>query len=233
MDVLALGPLKVRKIVKTTGTTSKKPLTVVLMHGYGAPGDDLVGLADTIEAPLGTTFLFPEAPSVLFDDARAWWPIDVGRFQRAMMRGTLDEVMQDVPEGMQASREKVIAMLDAIEHDAKTPRERIVLGGFSQGSMLAVDAALRDARPPAGLVVMSGTLLAAGEWVPLMATRKDLPVFQSHGTEDPILPFAIAERLRDALKDAGMRVSFRSFEGGHGIAPSVTRDLGEWLHSLT
>src|SRR4051812_3744132 len=100
MDVLALGPLRVRKIVKTSGTTSEKPLTVVLMHGYGAPGDDLVALAGEIEAPAGTTFLFPEAPSLLFGDARAWWQIDVGRFQRAMVNGTLDEVMSDVPDGL-------------------------------------------------------------------------------------------------------------------------------------
>lgn len=240
MDVLDLGPLHVRRIVKTSGTTSKNdgktpgaPLTVVLMHGYGAPGDDLVGLAGAIDAPPGTTFLFPEAPSILMGDARMWWPIDVGRFQRAMMRGTLDEVMQDVPEGIAASRDKVIAMLDAIEQETKTPGDRIVLGGFSQGSMLALDVALRNRRPLAGLLVMSGTLIAAAEWLPLMAARKELPVFQSHGTEDPILPYPIAERLRDALKAAGLRVSFESFDGGHGIPPSVMRDVGAWLRSLS
>ena len=237
MDVLALGPLRVRKIVKTSGTTSKNdrkaaagPLVVVLMHGYGAPGDDLVSLAGAIDAPAGTTFLFPEAPSLLFDDARAWWPIDVGRFQRAMMRGTLDEVMRDVPDGLQGVRDDVVGMLDALEQQTKGAR--VVLGGFSQGSMLALDVTLRTKRPLAGVVVMSGTLIAAAEWLPLMTARKDLPVFQSHGKDDPILPYVIAERLRSAMDDAGMRVSFRSFEGGHGIPPTVMRDLGEWLHSV-
>lgn len=237
MDVLALGPLRVRKIVKTSGTTPKSvgkaaagPLTVVLMHGYGAPGDDLVSLAGAIDAPAGTTFLFPEAPSLLFDDARAWWPIDVGRFQRAMMHGTLDEVMRDVPEGLEDAREDVVGMLDALEQQTKGAR--VVLGGFSQGSMLALDVALRSKRPLAGLAILSGTLLAAGEWVPLMASRKDLHVFQSHGTEDPILPYVIAERLHHVLDDAGMRVSFTPFDGGHGIPPQVMRDLGTWLCAL-
>ena len=89
MDVLSLGSLRVRRVVKTSGNTSKTdvPLTVVLMHGYGAPGDDLVGLADVLAVPVGTTFLFPEAPSGLTgaaalmslgDEGRAWWQIDIG-----------------------------------------------------------------------------------------------------------------------------------------------------------
>lgn len=244
MDVLELGPLRVRKTVKISGTTSKSavqaPLTVVLMHGYGAPGDDLVSMAGQLEAPAGTTFLFPEAPSLLGDpsmrelygDARAWWEIDVGRFQRAMMRGTLDEVMNEVPEGIEEAREGLAAMLDALVGEHETPADRIVLGGFSQGSMLALDVALRHERPLAGLVVLSGTLLAAHEWVPLMARRKDLAVFQSHGTEDPILPYPIAEKLRRALGDAGLHVSFTPFGGGHGIPPEVMRDLGQWLRMV-
>ena len=247
MDLVELGSLRARRIVKTSGTTSKTgtapPLTVVLMHGYGAPGDDLVALADVLDAPEGTTFLFPEAPNMLGDaalmsllgDARAWWPIDVGRFQRAMMRGSLaalEELTKDVPEGMAEAREGVVSLLDAVESELGTPPERIVLGGFSQGSMLALDVALRTERALAGLVVLSGTLLAASEWVPRMATRKELPVFQSHGTEDPILPFVIAQKLRQALDDAGMRVSFTQFEGGHGIPPGVLRHLGVWLHAL-
>ena len=243
MDVLQLGPLRLRQMVKATGTTPKNadatPLTVILMHGYGAPGDDLVSLGGVIEAPVGTRFLFPEAPSLLgaggmFDmgDARAWWDIDVGRFQRAMMRGTIDEVMDEVPPGMSAATESVAAMLDALEEESKSTGSRMVLGGFSQGSMLALDVALRTKRHFAGLALLSSTLLAKHEWVPLMAARAGLKTFQSHGTEDPILPYPIAEKLRHALVDAGLEVSFTSFDGGHGIPPQVMRDLGQWLRTL-
>jgi phospholipase/carboxylesterase len=232
MNVVELGGMRAVKIVKTDGTTPESdghgPLTIVLMHGYGAPGDDLVSLAAVIQAPAGSTFLFPEAPSMLgFGDARAWWEIDVGRFQRAMMMGTLDEVMKDVPEGMASACESIARMLDAID-----PKGRIVLGGFSQGSMLAMDVALRTKRSLAGLVVLSGTLLARDEWLPRMPERKGLPVFQSHGTEDPLLPFMIAEGLRDAMKDAGLDVTFTKFRGGHGIGPEVIRDLNAWLRKL-
>ena len=242
MDVLKLGPLRVRRFVKTTGNTPKSagdtPLTVVLMHGYGAPGDDLVGLGGAIAAPVGTTFLFPEAPSgitgaaadmTLTEEGRAWWQIDIARYQRAAMLGTLEKLVEDVPEGLAEARASVVAMLDAYERETSTESKRIVLGGFSQGSMLALDVALHTPRPLAGLAVLSGTLLASKEWLPRMAARKDLPVFQSHGRRDPILPFPVAERLRHELENAGLRVSFTSFDDGHGIPPEVMRDLGTWL----
>ena len=240
MAVQKLGPLRVRTIVKTPGTTSKNALTVVLMHGYGAPGDDLVSMADAIDAPAGTTFVFPEAPLSLSDprmpflgDARAWWPVDLGRFERASREGTMDALIDNEPDGMSSARDAVVAMLDALEAETKTPGARIVLGGFSQGSMIATDVALRTTRPLAGLAVLSGTLLAATEWLPGMTHRKGLPVFQSHGTADPLLPFALAELLRDAMKEAGLGVRFLPFDGGHGISPEVMRDLGQWLRELS
>lgn len=236
MQVSKIGPLRVRR-VDVAGKTEedRRPLTVVLMHGYGAPGDDLVGLADMIDAPPGTTFLFPEAPHPLSDfvalpmmgDARAWWAVDLERFERAMMRGTVAELVKTVPEGLASARDEVCSMLDALDLG-----DRLVLGGFSQGSMLAIDVALRTTRPLAGVVALSSTLIAADEWIPKMPARKALPLFQSHGTADPILPFVIAEQLRHAFEDAGLRVDFRAFEGGHGVPPQVLRDLGAWLRAL-
>jgi phospholipase/carboxylesterase len=109
---------------------------------------------------------------------------------------------------------------------------RLVLGGFSQGAMLATDITLRDPRPLAGLVILSGTLLAEDVWRPLMPARKGLRVFQSHGTSDPILPYVIAERLRDALAAAGLDVAFQSFDDGHGIPPDVLRGLSSFLAGI-
>lgn len=234
-ELRRLGPLRVRTIVKTSGTTSKNaahgPLTVVLMHGYGAPGDDLVSLAGAVDAPAGTTFIFPEAPLALSDgDARAWWAIDVGRFERAIRQGTLDQLIEDEPEGLSTSRDAVSAMLDALAKEAKP--SRVVLGGFSQGAMLATDVALRTKHPLVGLAILSGTIVAASEWLPRLPDRKGLHVFQSHGKQDPLLPFVLADRLRHVLEDADLEVSFTPFEGGHGIPPAVMRDLGQFLHHV-
>lgn len=251
MHVRTLGPLRVRTVVKAPAHASKHPeagplsrpgadaaaLTVVLMHGYGAPGDDLVSMAGALDAPAGTTFVFPEAPAALpeamgLGDGRAWWPIDVGRYERAIRQGTIENLVTDEPAGLSPARDAVVAMLDALESETTATDTRIVIGGFSQGSMLATDIALRTKRPLAGLAILSGTLLAATEWLPGMADRKGLRVFQSHGTEDPLLPMTLAQLLHHAMTDAGLEVSFTPFEGGHGIPGSVMRSLGQWLHHL-
>jgi phospholipase/carboxylesterase len=236
MDVLRVGPLRVRRVVVEPEKTTKSSLTVVLNHGFGAPADDLVGLAEAGFAPPGTTLIFPEAPHAVsdllplpfFGDARAWWPIDVARLELAIARGEMRDLTRERPDGLPEARAALVAMLDALD----VAPGRLVLGGFSQGAMLATDVALRDLRPLAGLVILSGTLIAEDEWVPRMASRAGLRVLQSHGRADPLLPYAIAERLRDALVSAGLLVRFSSFDDGHGIPPSVLDDLADFLRSI-
>jgi len=218
--------------LKTVVTGEGNGPVVVLMHGFGAPGDDLVSLHRVIAAPAGTRFVFPEAPIALggpFGGGRAWWSIDMMQLQRDVMSGNLAAMVDRVPEQLDVSRALVNALLDDIGTKLGTPRSRIVLGGFSQGSMLAMDVALRAEKPLAGVVLLSSTLIAAKEWRPLMPSRKGLPVFQSHGQEDPVLPFEIAEMLRDELIAAKLDVTWIPFRGGHGIPPQVIDGLGPFL----
>ena len=87
--------------------------------------------------------------------------------------------------------------------------------------MLSCDVMLRTTQPYAGLIQLSGTLLALQEWAPLLQKRKGLPVFQSHGMQDEILPYVGAEALRDTLTHAGLSVEWHSFHGGHEIPRTV------------
>jgi phospholipase/carboxylesterase len=211
--------------------------TVVLMHGFGAPGNDLVPLANAIAAPPGTRFVFPEAPLLLPPElgggaGRAWWMIDIMRLQWALLRGDAADLTREEPLGLAAARERVLALLEALEGAIGMKRERLVLGGFSQGAMLATDVALRSEAPLAALVIMSGTLLAEEVWTSKMASRAGLAVLQSHGEDDPLLPFMLAERLRDALQDAGLDVTWLPFRGGHGVPPQVLGKLAELLARL-
>ncbi|MEO7112218.1 MAG: dienelactone hydrolase family protein [Polyangiaceae bacterium] len=207
---------------------------LVLLHGFGAPGEDLVSLWRVIDAPPGTRFVFPAAPLALggpFGDGRAWWMVDVSRFQRAAMSGKVDDMIRETPDGLHEVRKMAVAMLDDIEKKLGVTRDKIVLGGFSQGSMLALDVALHAEVPPAALVLMSSTLIAADEWRPLFASKKSIPIFQSHGKDDPILPFEVAEQLRDELEAAGFAVTFIPFRGGHGIPNEVIDGLGPFLRN--
>jgi phospholipase/carboxylesterase len=233
MKVEQLGGLKVRLTGGTNSHGGGAGPVVVLLHGWGAPGDDLVPLGPEIDAPPGTRYVFPEAPLSLqlgFGESRGWWMLDIERRQREIAAGRARDLSREVPKGLAEARAKVVALLDELER--RFGAKQIVLGGFSQGAMLACDVALRTSRPLAGLVMLSGTLLAADEWTPLMPKRKGLKVFQSHGSLDPLLPFFMAESLRDLLAQAGVSVEWVGFRGGHEIPEMVLNKLGGFLRTV-
>jgi phospholipase/carboxylesterase len=225
-----VGPLRARIVRNATESPpDSKPLTLVLLHGFGAPGDDLAGLADMIPVPSGTTLVFPEALLSLGQGARAWWMIDFAKLEVAILTGAMRDLPNEIPEGLDEARAAIVAFLDALEKQEGISLDRLVLGGFSQGAMLSMDVALRTERKLSGLVLLSGSYIAEREWKPRMSARKGTPVFQSHGATDPILPFEVAERLHTELGDAGLDVDFHRFAGGHGIPPNVMQELGSWL----
>lgn len=211
---------------------------LVLMHGFGAPGDDLVPLARQLAVPPEVRFCFPAAPHALENapadyPGRAWWHIDMVELQRAVMQGDYETLTTRVPAGLSEARDAVQGLLAALERDHGVSPERLVLGGFSQGAMLATDVTLRAATPPAALVILSGSLICKQEWLPLMKARAGLPVLQSHGRADPVLSYQLAEKLRDELMAAGAVVDFHAFSGGHGIPNSVLDALGPLLGRFT
>src|SRR5688500_5394511 len=98
---------------------------------------------------------------------------------------------------------------------------RIVLGGFSQGAMLSADLALRSDRPLGGLMLFSATIMCVDHWKQRLPHRKSLPIFQSHGRVDPVLPFMFAEELKEMFVGAGFDHTWVPFMGGHELPPPV------------
>ena len=230
-EVLISG-LKVRLTGGSDGKGGGEGPIVMLLHGFGAPGDDLVPLADVIHVPRGTRWLFPEAPLSLnmgFGDSRAWWIIDFARIQADRQAGRIRDLSVDIPQGLALARERFLAFLKELPRQFPIDYKNTVIGGFSQGAMLTCDAVLHTDYPFAGLVQLSGNLLAQTVWNPLMSKRKGLPVFQSHGLQDDILPHIGAERLRDALTQSGLVVEWHSFRGGHEIPEPVLQRLGLFI----
>ena len=192
---------------------------VVLMHGFGAPGDDLVDLGQMLHVPAETRFVFPEAPHLLDNGpGRAWWMIDLELFERRA-RGERVDRSEELPAALPALRTAMIEFLDELETRLTVSRSRMILGGFSQGSMLACDVALHDEQKPAGLLLFSSTLIARSVWRPRMARLQGLPILQTHGIQDPLLAFSDAEALRDLWQAAGANLTFVRFQGGHTIPP--------------
>jgi len=218
-----IGGLEVVLAGGTDGDGGGDGPCVVLLHGFGAPGEDLVPLWRALDAPAGTRFVFPAAPMSLglpFFDGRAWWMIDVARLERG------GDLTREDPPGLARASALVTALCDEIA------APRLVLGGFSQGAMVSLDVALRGGRPLAGLVLLSATLAAADAWGPLFSSRRGLRVFQSHGRQDPLLPHALAERLRLLLEEGGADVRFVSFSGEHEIPDVVLEELSAYLREV-
>jgi phospholipase/carboxylesterase len=220
---------KLLDVVWAGGTDNRgggeRPL-VVLLHGFGAPGTDLVTLHRVLRAPEGTRFAFPAGPvdlgPMFGGDARAWWFIDLEERMRRMARGEARDP-NEVPEGMDQASTQVAAWIESVR--GASP---LVLGGFSQGAMLALEVALRLQTPPDGIALMSSTLLAAARQQPLLPKLASVPIFQSHGREDAILAFQDAEKLHAHLQ--GTQAEFLPFRGGHEIPELVIRGVSALIH---
>lgn len=220
---------------------ARPPLLVVFGHGYGASGEDLVPFVPELlerEPRLATVrFAFPAGPVSLgqaaWGDARAWWPLDWMRMStlsrspegRAQLR-------DEIPQGMASARRKLQGCVETLLAGTGLPPERVVLGGFSQGAMLATDLALSWEQRPAALVALSSVLLSAERWRALAPRRAGLPVIQSHGRQDPILPYSEGEALRDFLTAAGLAVEFIPFDGPHTVHPDALDRVAQLLGSL-
>jgi phospholipase/carboxylesterase len=199
----------------------------------------LVPLARQLEVDRAVRFAFPAAPLPLEPGlppdvtGRAWWHIDMIELQRAVMSHDYETLMQRVPVGLAEARAQILRLLVALQLEHQVAPDKLVLGGFSQGAMLATDVVLHAAQRPAALVVLSGSLICRDEWSQHISKLSGLPVLQSHGRQDPILSYEIAEKLRDELVAAGAKLEFHAFNGGHGIPGGVTEALAKLLGRVT
>jgi phospholipase/carboxylesterase len=184
---------------------------VIFLHGYGADGADLLGLADVLAPHLpGVAFVAPDAPERCVGGGFGfqWFPIP-----------WLDGSPQAAAEaGLVAAAEDLNGFLDAqLVAEGLSP-DRLVLVGFSQGAMMSLHVAVRRAKPVAGVVAISGRLLAP-ERLEADAVSKP-PVLLVHGDQDPVVPFADMGKAGDALVAAGFQTFGHVMRGtGHGIAP--------------
>lgn len=217
---------------------AKPQLVVVLCHGFGAQGTDLVGLAQpllTMEPELAehVAIVFPAGPLSLasrgIPGGMAWWMIDLNRLLNGPPPDLLERFRHECPNGLVEARGALLKLIDEAGKHFGVTADRFVLGGFSQGSMLATDVALRLPVAPAGLVVLSGALINEAEWKPLAAKRGSLTVLQSHGRNDSILPFPMGEALREMLAVAGAGVDFVPFAGDHEIPTVVVQKMAALL----
>ncbi len=200
--------LKAGRRAARSGTTKS---VIVFLHGYGADGADLLGLADPLSQHLpDTVFLAPDAPERCAGNpfGYQWFPIP-------WMDGS-DEAA--VATSLQASASDLDAYLDSVLEAEGISSAQLAVIGFSQGTMMALHVLPRRAEPVAGIVGFSGRLLAPERLAAETVSRP--PVLLVHGDADEVVPPASMPEAAQALKAAGFGVLTRVSEGiGHGIAP--------------
>lgn len=233
------GELEVHLVQPEAG--ARPPLLVVFCHGYGASGEDLVPFVPELlerERRLAPVrFAFPAAPLSMglagWGDSRAWWPLDWQKMSTLSQTPEgRERLRNEVPEGLVSARRKLQGCIEVLLAGSGLGPERVVLGGFSQGAMLATDLALHWEHRPAALVVLSALPITAETWKRLAPRRAGLPVIQSHGRQDPVLPYGEGEALRDLLTAAGLAVEFIPFDGPHTVHPDALDRVAQLLGGL-
>lgn len=186
---------------------------VILLHGFGADSGDLFPLADMLDPEGKWNFYFPQAPLEVPIGpgwtGRGWFPISLRDLEAGIDFTTVR------PPGM----DHATALVYDLIFDLNS--EKLILGGFSQGAMVATEVAMLNPNDVTGLLLLSSCMLDRDNWTKKSVSLKGKPYFQSHGLQDQVIPFSAAQKLNDMLKGAGAEGSFVTFNGGHDIPTPV------------
>lgn len=217
------------RVLRASPEAAPASAVVVLLHGFRMRPEDLAPFARSLGVP--ATFVFPEGPVSAEPAGRAWWHIDAAARDEDLARGPRDFAAQHPPD-LPEARARLEALLAEVR--ARAGDIPLVLGGFSQGAMLAVDTVLRATPARLGvraLALFSGSRIAWSRGASFAAAHRldGVPVLLTHGREDADLAFAAGEALRDALAGAGAETTWVPFDRGHEIPLVAWRALRKLL----
>jgi phospholipase/carboxylesterase len=194
---------------------------IILLHGLGADGNDLIGLAPYWARVLpDAEFLSPNAP----------FPCDMAPYGYQWF-SSQDRSPEAVLGGVRAAAPILDAFIDEALEERGLGSRDLALVGFSQGTMMSLFVGLRRAEPVAGIVGFSGRLLAPELLASELRSRP--PILLVHGTEDPLVPYSSLAAAETTLKAAGVPVETVTSVGiGHSIDDQGLRRGGQFLKNV-
>jgi phospholipase/carboxylesterase len=213
----------IQHIELVTGDNPKG--TVIWMHGLGADCWDFVPIVKELGLPetLPLRFIFPQAPMR---------PITINNGH--VMPGWYDISMQDIARKPDESgvRESQTAIDQLIERELTrgVASDKIILAGFSQGGAIALQCGLRNKHELGGIMALSTYLTLADS----LAKEKtianaNIPILMAHGTQDPIVPLALAKSSRDVLAQQNYQVEWREYPMQHSVCADEVEVIAAWL----
>lgn len=202
--------------------------SVIWLHGLGADGNDFLPIIQELELPESPAirFIFPHAPvrPVTINGGyrmRAWY--DLG-----LAGGGLSQNDDHVRESAGVVREMVQQ-----EIDRGVPSSAIVLAGFSQGGAVALNAGLTYENRLAGLLILSAPVPNPRALLDRAhEANSGVPIFLAHGTQDPIVPFAMGQGLRSALEAEKRAIEWHSYSMPHTVCPQEICDISSWIRRI-
>jgi phospholipase/carboxylesterase len=190
---------------------------LVLFHGRGTDELDLFPLLDALDPEARLVGVTPRGP-LTFGGGAHWYVVR--------------QVGYPDPRTFFATYEPLTEWVDALPEALGVAPERVVLGGFSQGSVMAYALSLGAGRPSlTALIALSGFIPEVDGFELDLASRAGLPVAIGHGTFDPVIPVDFGREARERLERGGLDVTYRESPMAHSVDPTFLEKLRPWLAS--
>ncbi len=201
--------------------------TVIMLHGYGANAQDLYSISElNFIKDLDFNWIFLDGPmappEVAAFGGKAWFNVDISHFQTLIQEGRFKEYYSREPENLDKLNDKIFTFIESMRLEPK----EIIIGGFSQGAMVATDFIYSKKFKPRGLIHLSGTVIRQNLW--MSGSLDGIPIFHSHGKYDPVLPVQGAHHFKSISKSKKHHLEI--FQGGHEIPIEVLLKLKDFLN---
>lgn len=197
--------------------------TVIWLHGLGADASDFEPLVPMLQLDRPLSFVFPNAPTrpVTINAGmvmRAWYDID-------------PSAPLDASEDIAASTEALFKLVN--EKVGEDQSRNVVLAGFSQGGVIALNALVTATTKFRGVLALSTYVHDAERLVEVVRLENmSTPIFMAHGLLDPMIPIHRAVTSRSALSQLGFSIDWHEYRMGHEVCPQEIADIGRWLNSV-
>lgn len=209
-------------------TSDDSKTCAVLFHGYGADANDLASLGKIFQLKEDVDWFFPQGvlsvPIGPMMTGRAWFELRVSDFENLANNSLQDD-------GVRPADQKTIENVSRFLNHLGKLYDRVFIGGFSQGAILTSHSFYRLNFSPAGLLLMSGYLIAPSA-MPTLPDALKVPFFQCHGQRDEVLPISGARKLYEKLQDMGLAGKWYEFPGAHEIPMDVIAETQIFLNSV-
>ena len=207
---------------------NKPEATIIWTHGLGADGHDFEGIIPELKVDtLNIRFIFPHAPIQ---------PITINGGMA--MRGWYDiknitNIEREVDNnGIQDSVNRVLKIIDT-QISEGIPSEKIILAGFSQGGVIALNTAFQCKHKLGGVLALSTYL---PNWDHFKAQNlkhnNDIPFVIAHGSLDPVVPYQAGQHLFNTLNNEGFKVDFHTYPMQHQVCLEEIQMLSKWIFKI-